>query len=232
MKLKRNILEMSNFHEKYIEKNGNINDFKLEKENYLDIKNNIKKNINIIKENIRSLKESYVEEKEHKEKIDECIQDTEKFLKDMNETLDKINDIDNFITSNGINIEEDNISNSNIYNSNVQEKLGIQLNAVQLTNNKEFLKSREKELKAINKLSQNIKEASDYMKLNVVKQGEDLNVITNKVNEMETNVDKADEQIQKAKNLDKKTNRKLCCIYIIISILIGIIMALIIIILR
>ena len=222
MKLKRYILEIKNIHEKYIEKDGNINDFKLEKENYLDIKNIINKNINIIKDNIRSLKESYVEEMEQKEKIDECIKNTEKYLKDMKETLDKIIDIDNFINSNGINIEEEN-NNSNIYNSNIQEKLGIKLDAVQLANNKEFLKNREKELTEINKLSQNIKQASDSMKEDVNKQSEDLNLISDKVNEMEKNVDKAEEQIKKAKNLEKKTNRKLFCIIIIIVIAIIII---------
>ena len=40
---------------------------------------------------------------------------------------------------------------------------------------------------------------------------------------MEKNVDKAEEQIKKAKNLEKKTNRKLFCIIIIIVIAIIII---------
>ena len=224
MKLKRYILEIKNIHEKYIEKDGNINDFKLEKENYLDIKNIINKNINIIKDNIRSLKESYVEEMEQKEKNDECIKNTEKYLKDMKETLDKIIDIDNFINSNGINIDEE---NNNIYNSNIQDTLGIKLNAVQLANNKEMLKNREKELTEINKLSQNIKQASDSMKETVNKQADELNLITEKVNEMESNVDKADKQIQKAKNLEKKTNKRLLCIFFIIAIAIVIILTLI-----
>lgn len=220
--LKRNILEIKNFYEKYIEKDGNVNEFKLEKENYFDIKNNINRNINKIKDNIKSLSDSYVSDMEQKQKIDECIKDTEKYLKDINQTLDKIIKIDNFINSNGINIEEEN-NNSNIYNSNIQEKLGIKLDAVQLANNKEFLKNREKELTEINKLSQNIKQASDSMKEDVNKQSEDLNLISDKVNEMEKNVDKAEEQIKKAKNLEKKTNRKLFCIIIIIVIAIIII---------
>ena len=217
------MLQIKNFHEKYVEKNGNANDFKSEIEKYIDIKNDIKRNLNIINNNIRSLRESNVTEGEEKKAIDDCIEDTEKFLKELNQNL---NEIDTFIQTNGINLEEENINGSNIFNNN-QEQVNIQLNAVQLVNNKEFLQKRENELKHINKLSQNIKEASDFMKINVHKQGKELNIISDNVNEMEKYVDKADEQIKKAKNMDKKTNKKLCCIYIIIVILICTIIALV-----
>ena len=217
------MLQIKNFHEKYVEKNGNANDFKSEIEKYIDIKNDIKRNLNIINNNIRSLRESNVTEGEEKKAIDDCIEDTEKFLKELNQNL---NEIDTFIQTNGINLEEENINGSNIFNNN-QEQVNIQLNAVQLVNNKEFLQKRENELKHINKLSQNIKEASDFMKINVHEQGKELNIISENVIEMEKNVDKADEQIKKAKNMDKKTNKKLCCIYIIIVILICTIIALV-----
>jgi len=217
------MLQIKNFHEKYVEKNGNANDFKSEIEKYIDIKNDIKRNLNIINNNIRSLRESNVTEGEEKKAIDDCIEDTEKFLKELNQNL---NEIDTFIQTNGINLEEENINGSNIFNNN-QEQVNIQLNAVQLVNNKEFLQKRENELKHINKLSQNIKEASDFMKINVHEQGKELNIISDNVIEMEKNVDKADEQIKKAKNMDKKTNKKLCCIYIIIVILICTIIALV-----
>ena len=217
------MLQIKNFHEKYVEKNGNANDFKSEIEKYIDIKNDIKRNLNIINNNIRSLRESNVTEGEEKKAIDDCIEDTEKFLKELNQNL---NEIDTFIQTNGINLEEENINGSNIFNNN-QEQVNIQLNAVQLVNNKEFLQKRENELKHINKLSQNIKEASEFMKINVHEQGKELNIISNDVNEMEKYVDKADEQIKKAKNMDKKTNKKLCCIYIIIVILICTIIALV-----
>ena len=221
--MKKNMLQIKNFHEKYVEKNGNANDFKSEIEKYIDIKNDIKRNLNIINNNIRSLRESNVTEGEEKKAIDDCIEDTEKFLKELNQNL---NEIDTFIQTNGINLEEENINGSNIFNNN-QEQVNIQLNAVQLVNNKEFLQKRENELKHINKLSQNIKEASEFMKINVHEQGKELNIISNDVNEMEKYVDKADEQIKKAKNMDKKTNKKLCCIYIIIVILICTIIALV-----
>ena len=221
--MKKNMLQIKNFHEKYVEKNGNANDFKSEIEKYIDIKNDIKRNLNIINNNIRSLRESNVTEGEEKKAIDDCIEDTEKFLKELNQNL---NEIDTFIQTNGINLEEENINGSNIFNNN-QEQVNIQLNAVQLVNNKEFLQKRENELKHINKLSQNIKEASDFMKINVHEQGKELNIISDNVIEMEKNVDKADEQIKKAKNMDKKTNKKLCCIYIIIVILICTIIALV-----
>ena len=217
------MLQIKNFHEKYVEKNGNANDFKSEIEKYIDIKNDIKRNLNIINNNIRSLRESNVTAGEEKKAIDDCIEDTEKFLKELNQNL---NEIDTFIQTNGINLEEENINGSNIFNNN-QEQVNIQLNAVQLVNNKEFLQKRENELKHINKLSQNIKEASDFMKINVHEQGKELNIISDNVNEMEKYVDKADEQIKKAKNMDKKTNKKLCCIYIIIVILICTIIALV-----
>ena len=217
------MLQIKNFHEKYVEKNGNANDFKSEIEKYIDIKNDIKRNLNIINNNIRSLRESNVTEGEEKKAIDDCIEDTEKFLKELNQNL---NEIDTFIQTNGINLEEENINGSNIFNNN-QEQVNIQLNAVQLVNNKEFLQKRENELKHINKLSQNIKEASEFMKINVHEQGKELNIISDNVNEMEKYVDKADEQIKKAKNMDKKTNKKLCCIYIIIVILICTIIALV-----
>ena len=221
--MKKNMLQIKNFHEKYVEKNGNANDFKSEIEKYIDIKNDIKINLNIINNNIRNLRESNVTEGEEKKAIDDCIEDTEKFLKELNQNL---NEIDTFIQTNGINLEEENINGSNIFNNN-QEQVNIQLNAVQLVNNKEFLQKRENELKHINKLSQNIKEASDFMKINVHEQGKELNIISDNVNEMEKYVDKADEQIKKAKNMDKKTNKKLCCIYIIIVILICTIIALV-----
>jgi t-SNARE complex subunit (syntaxin) len=218
MKLKRNINDLKNIFEKYIEKNGTIEDFNSDKENYLDIKNNIEKNENIIKENLRILKESYVNNADSKETIDECINDTEQFLKNMKETKDLIREIENFIIKNNITIESE--ENYNNDNSNNQEKIDFQLKAVKLTNNKEFLQNREKELTEINKLSQNIKAVSDTMKINVFKQGEDLNSITEKVNEMDSNVDKADKEITKAKNMDKKTNRKICFIFIFVILVI------------
>ena len=58
------------------------------------------------------------------------------------------------------------------------------------------------------------------MKTNVYNQGEELTGIQAKVNEMDSNVDKAGKEIEKAKNMDKKTNKKLCFIFILILILI------------
>jgi t-SNARE complex subunit (syntaxin) len=134
----------------------------------------------------------------------------------MKEIKEYIIKIENFIKKNKIDIEIEENNNNN----NIQEQFGVQLDVIKLTNNKEFLQKREKELTEINKLSQKIKVVSDTMKTNVYNQGEELTGIQAKVNEMDSNVDKAGKEIEKAKNMDKKTNKKLCFIFILILILI------------
>ena len=86
---------------------------------------------------------------------------------------------------------------------------------IDLTNNKEFLDKRHKDLQDIHITSDNIKQMTDKMALDLKAQGAILNDIENKVTETEDNAKKSKKEIMEADKMSK-SNRKRAIFFIII----------------
>ena len=86
-----------------------------------------------------------------------------------------------------------------------------------LTNNKEFLEKRRKDLQDIHSTSNQIKQMTDNMALSVNNQGAILNDIENKVIESEDNAIKAKKEIQEADKISKGNKKRAVFFIVIIS---------------
>jgi len=98
---------------------------------------------------------------------------------------------------------------------------------VDLMNNKEVLEIRRKELEDIHKTSALIKDTTDIMAVKVKEQADMLDNIENNVIKTEDNVDKANKEIIKANELSKSNNKRLCCIMLIVTVAIGVVLAIV-----
>ena len=96
-----------------------------------------------------------------------------------------------------------------------------------LMNNKEVLEIRRKELEDIHKTSALIKDTTDIMAVKVKEQADMLDNIENNVIKTEDNVDKANKEIIKANELSKSNNKRLCCIMLIVTVAIGVVLAIV-----
>ena len=94
-------------------------------------------------------------------------------------------------------------------------------------NNKEVLEIRRKELEDIHKTSALIKDTTDIMAVKVKEQADMLDNIENNVIKTEDNVDKANKEIIKANELSKSNNKRLCCIMLIVTVAIGVVLAIV-----
>ena len=86
-----------------------------------------------------------------------------------------------------------------------------------LTNNKEFLDKRHKDLQDIHITSDNIKQMTDKMALDLKAQGAILNDIENKVTETEDNAKKSKKEIMEADKMSKNNRKRAIFFVIIIS---------------
>jgi len=84
-----------------------------------------------------------------------------------------------------------------------------------LTNNKELLDKRRKDLQDIHSTADQIKQMTDKMAMDLKEQGAILNDIENKVTETEDNAKKSKEEIMQADKMSK-SNRKRAIFFIII----------------
>jgi hypothetical protein len=92
-----------------------------------------------------------------------------------------------------------------------------------LTNNKDLLDKRRKDLEDIHSTSNQIKQMTDKMALDLKDQGAILNDIENKVIETEDNAKKSKEEIMQADKMSKSNRKRAIFFIIIISVtLIGI----------
>ena len=92
-----------------------------------------------------------------------------------------------------------------------------------LTNNKDILDKRRKDLQDIHVTASNIKHMTDQMALDVNKQGEQLNEIENKVIEVEDNAKKAKKEISDADKMSRGNRKRVIFFVVIIAVaLVGI----------
>jgi t-SNARE complex subunit (syntaxin) len=228
---------------------GLLNDEKL-KQSYLNLK---KISDTIKKDHARLIKEDFGEQEWRKEgkRIDMNIKKFEKMLKEVKrnlenakdngsaneesistveEGLEKIKDttetqveqmkdkIGNF----DVNFEMENKDEENGNEEDEQQQGQITMN---LMNNAEMLNQRKKELQEIHKTSALIKDTTDIMAQKLNEQGEMLDNVEAHVNKAEDNVEKAGKEINKANELSKSNNKRLCCIMILITAAIGVVLA-------
>ena len=228
---------------------GLLNDEKL-KQSYLNLK---KISDTIKKDHARLIKEDFGEQEWRKEgkRIDMNIKKFEKMLKDVKrnlenakdngsaneesiatveEGLEKIKDttetqveqmkekIGNF----DVNFEMENKDEENGNEEDEQQQGQITMN---LMNNAEMLNQRKKELQEIHKTSALIKDTTDIMAQKLNEQGEMLDNVEAHVIKAEDNVEKAGKEINKANELSKSNNKRLCCIMILITVAIGVVLA-------
>ena len=228
---------------------GLLNDEKL-KQSYLNLK---KISDTIKKDHARLIKEDFGEQEWRKEgkRIDMNIKKFEKMLKEVKrnlenakdngsaneesistveEGLEKIKDttetqveqmkdkIGNF----DVNFEMENKDEENGNEEDEQQQGQITMN---LMNNAEMLSQRKKELQEIHKTSALIKDTTDIMAQKLNEQGEMLDNVEAHVIKAEDNVEKAGKEINKANELSKSNNKRLCCIMILITAAIGVVLA-------
>jgi t-SNARE complex subunit (syntaxin) len=228
---------------------GLLNDEKL-KQSYLNLK---KISDTIKKDHARLIKEDFGEQEWRKEgkRIDMNIKKFEKMLKEVKrnlenakdngsaneesistveEGLEKIKDtaetqveqmkekIGNF----DVNFEMENKDEENGNEEDEQQQGQITMN---LMNNAEMLNQRKKELQEIHKTSALIKDTTDIMAQKLNEQGEMLDNVEAHVIKAEDNVEKAGKEINKANELSKSNNKRLCCIMILITAAIGVVLA-------
>ena len=228
---------------------GLLNDEKL-KQSYLNLK---KISDTIKKDHARLIKEDFGEQEWRKEgkRIDMNIKKFEKMLKDVKrnlenakdngsaneesiatveEGLEKIKDttetqveqmkekIGNF----DVNFEMENKDEENGNEEDEQQQGQITMN---LMNNAEMLNQRKKELQEIHKTSALIKDTTAIMSQKLNEQGEMLDNVEAHVIKAEDNVEKAGKEINKANELSKSNNKRLCCIMILITVSIGVVLA-------
>ena len=228
---------------------GLLNDEKL-KQSYLNLK---KISDTIKKDHARLIKEDFGEQEWRKEgkRIDMNIKKFEKMLKEVKrnlenakdngsaneesiatveEGLEKIKDtaetqveqmkekIGNF----DVNFEMENKDEENGNEEDEQQQGQITMN---LMNNAEMLNQRKKELQEIHKTSALIKDTTAIMSQKLNEQGEMLDNVEAHVIKAEDNVEKAGKEINKANELSKSNNKRLCCIMILITAAIGVVLA-------
>ena len=228
---------------------GLLNDEKL-KQSYLNLK---KISDTIKKDHSRLIKEDFGEQEWRKEgkRIDMNIKKFEKMLKEVKrnlenakdngsaneesistveEGLEKIKDttetqveqmkdkIGNF----DVNFEMENKDEENGNEEDEQQQGQITMN---LMNNAEMLSQRKKELQEIHKTSALIKDTTAIMSQKLNEQGEMLDNVEAHVIKAEDNVEKAGKEINKANELSKSNNKRLCCIMILITAAIGVVLA-------
>lgn len=230
---------------------GLLNDEKL-KQSYLNLK---KISDTIKKDHSRLIKEDFGEQEWRKEgkRIDMNIKKFEKMLKEVKrnlenakdngsaneesistveEGLEKIKDttetqveqmkekIGNF----DVNFEMENKDEENGNEEDEQQQGQITMN---LMNNAEMLNQRKKELQEIHKTSALIKDTTDIMAQKLNEQGEMLDNVEAHVIKAEDNVEKAGKEINKANELSKSNNKRLCCIMLIVTVAIGVVLAIV-----
>ena len=96
-----------------------------------------------------------------------------------------------------------------------------------LMTNKEVLEHRRKELEGIHKTAAILKDTTDQMAQNVHKQGEQLEIVDNQVQEAKDNALKAKKEINDANEMAKGNSKKMCCFIIIIMITVAVIIAIV-----
>ena len=232
--LKKEINEISNLHNEIMLIEYSEDDFKDHYYKYKKSKKNFLEKLQSIKDSINFLSQTDVNTDKLLKKKQDCLDQTIEFINKYEEnTLEKINEIDKKTKNWQENLNNKNISNNNNSNDMSESLLPpedneeinqYQLQATALLNRNDFLNQRDNEIKDIHKISGMINGLSEEMKKNVYEGGLKLNTIEENVEHTVQNAYKAEREIDKAKKIESKNRKKLCCIlWIAIFIIVAII---------
>lgn len=153
----------------------------------------------------------------------QTIQTVEDGLRFMQNIQGNIRAMKDKIASSNYNIEM--LSQENAEENEEDQQQGQEV--LNLMANKDVLEQRGKALQEIHKTAALIKDTTDKMAQDLVKQGEMLDNVESHVVKAEDNVEKAGKEIKKADELSKGNTKRVGCIIAIVVIAIGVVLAIV-----
>jgi DNA repair ATPase RecN len=153
----------------------------------------------------------------------QTIQTVEDGLRGMQNIQGNIRAMKDKISSSNYNIEM--LSQENAEENEEDQQQGQEV--LNLMANKDVLEQRGKALQEIHKTAALIKDTTDKMAQDLVKQGEMLDNVEAHVVKAEDNVEKAGKEIKKADELSKGNAKRVGCIIAIVVIAIGVVLAIV-----
>ena len=153
----------------------------------------------------------------------QTIQIVEDGLRSMQSIQGNIRAMKDKIASSNYNIEM--LSQENAEENEEDQQQGQEV--LNLMANKDVLEQRGKALQEIHKTAALIKDTTDKMAQDLVKQGEMLDNVEAHVVKAEDNVEKAGKEIKKADELSKGNTKRVGCIIAIVVIAIGVVLAIV-----
>ena len=153
----------------------------------------------------------------------QTIQTVEDGLRGMQNIQGNIRAMKDKIASSNYNIEM--LSQKNAEENEEDQQQGQEV--LNLMANKDVLEQRGKALQEIHKTAALIKDTTDKMAQDLVKQGEMLDNVESHVVKAEDNVEKAGKEIKKADELSKGNTKRVGCIIAIVVIAIGVVLAIV-----
>ena len=153
----------------------------------------------------------------------QTIQTVEDGLRGMQNIQGNIRAMKDKIASSNYNIEM--LSQENAEENEEDQQQGQEV--LNLMANKDVLEQRGKALQEIHKTAALIKDTTDKMAQDLVKQGEMLDNVEAHVVKAEDNVENAGKEIKKADELSKGNTKRVGCIIAIVVIAIGVVLAIV-----
>lgn len=108
-----------------------------------------------------------------------------------------------------------------------KDSFGGQMKLITMEKNADVLEKRRKDLEDIKQTSSQVNQLSEVMKAEVNEQGEMLNDIEANVNKADNNIVKAKEQIKQADSLQKSGRKRTLCLVLIIVLVVIVIVGII-----
>ena len=226
--LKKDINEISNLYNVMSLNEYSEEEYKKDYFKYKKTKLNFTKNLQSVKDSLNFLSETVVDSEKLQKKKQDCIDQTIEFLNKYEEnTQEKINEIDKKTklwdekimknnNNNYFNNSNNDMSESLLppdENDDESEKNENKIQVQAILNKNEYLNQKEKDIKIINKTSRMINQMSNEMINTVHEAGKKINSIEEYVEHAKDNAEKAEKEIIKSKEIEKKNRRKLCCIF-------------------
>lgn len=184
---------------------------------YSKIKNQINKLIKIFEETkqiLNMINSGEVQGKisdDYKKKISDIISDLEiKLIPKINNARQK----ESIILNNG----DEGTYEQEQQNKENQKELAVQQ---EIQNKDKYLEKRKEELEKIHKAAAKIRDITNLMSEKVEKQREQLNEIEANVDTVKENVIEAKKETMEAEKSQRKNNKRICCLVIIILLAIG-----------
>ena len=171
-----------------------------------------------------TMQKNLIENAKNEDNFDsQTIQTVEDGLRGMQNIQGNIRAMKDKIASSNYNIEM--LSQENAEENEEDQQQGQEV--LNLMANKDVLEQRGKALQEIHKTAALIKDTTDKMAQDLVKQGEMLDNVEAHVVKAEDNVEKAGKEIKKADELSKGNAKRVGCIIAIVVIAIGVVLAIV-----